>query len=342
MEAVAAAIEAAGDVVVNEVAPMLDAPTALREKHLVAALRAALAQGGLHAVTGKVIAIPDWPSLGRSGVDIAAVQDGVYPLLAEAKWCHSGKDKIYEGIWDLFKMALGTCRPEASDTALITGAPAHMWETGFCRDLLEGGEFTPEELCARVLPWGLEPRWFAWDDLLYGGYDRHPIQVPHRIVTSPIGKPVALELEQPWLIRSVAVSVIDHAPVPFVGGWPHGDRPPGAHHPKPPERGEVFRDSPVDSAGYPSARALAGIRFPGDKLDVTREVHPRLRVVAERPDRQFLLTEDDATAYIYHGETNVLHGPLPLNSLMARGYWSDPVTSPDPHAVWTYAKRPRV
>ena len=220
---------------VSEVlAPRFGSIDLLREKHLVEALEAGLASscGGRIAV-GRVISIPGWPSLGRSGVDLAVEGPArQYPVLIEAKWCHSGRDKIYEAIWDLFKMALGLRRADTLSSYLITGAPSTMWRSGFTIDLFEGGEFTPQELCGRMLPWGREPRWLAWDDLLYGGSDRFPDEVPASIVTEPILEPVELASAPKWMIKAVRVSVPDTTPVPFAGGWPQGLRPPHARHPK--------------------------------------------------------------------------------------------------------------
>jgi hypothetical protein len=214
--------------------PRVGSTESLREKHLVEALQAELAgRCDGHIAVGRVIPIPGWPSLGRSGVDLAV--EGPprrYPALIEAKWCHSGRDKIYEAIWDLFKMALGLSRPETLASFLVTGAPSMMWRTGFAVDIFEGRQFTPHELCQRMLPWGREPRWLAWDDLLYGGYDRSPDHVPAAIVTEPIVEPVELATASRWTIRAVRVSIADQTPVCFEGGWPLGLRPATARHPK--------------------------------------------------------------------------------------------------------------
>lgn len=187
----------------------------------------------MEVAVGKVISIPGWPSLGRSGVDLAVVSGPArYSALLEAKWCHSGRDKLYEGIWDLFKMALGLSRSDTHETFLVTGAPVSIWRSGFCADLLAGGEFTPGQLCSRLLPWGRHPRWLAWDDLLYGGYDRFPEEVPAVVATESLTDDLEVALDQPWLVRAVRISVVDPTPVPFPNGWPFGSRPVNARHPK--------------------------------------------------------------------------------------------------------------
>jgi|tagenome__1003787_1003787.scaffolds.fasta_scaffold20937900_1 hypothetical protein len=233
---VADGLGAASDYLVQELVPRLGSVDLVRERHLVEALGAGLAGStGAQIALGTVIPIPGWPSLGRSGVDVAVLSGpSRYSAIFEAKWCHSGKDKIYEAIWDLFKMALGLRRPDTHASFLVTGAPSSMWRTGFCTDLLEGGEFHPPELCGRLLPWGREPRWLAWDDLLYGGHDRFPDNVPARLATEPLLDELQLRTEPPWTIRAVRISVLDPTPVPFLNGWPNGLRPANARHPKEP------------------------------------------------------------------------------------------------------------
>ncbi len=231
---VADGIVAASGYLVDEVVPRLGSIDRVRETHLVEALEAGLTRpAGSKVAVGTVIAIPQWPSLGRSGVDLAVVSGrSQYPAMFEAKWCHSGKNKIYEAIWDLFKMAVGSRRPDTGATFLVTGAPSSMWRTGFCTDLFEGGDFDAPELCSRLLPWGREPRWLAWDDLLYGGHDRFPDEVPATITTKPVVDALKVASEPAWWIRAVHVSVRDSTPVRFVNGWPNGIRPRNARHPR--------------------------------------------------------------------------------------------------------------
>lgn len=125
----------------------------------------------------NVLRLPEWPSLGRGAVDfVAAGWPGPARHFGELKWCQAGDDKVYEAIWDLFKMALASRLPGIRTAHLITGAPSVMWSRGFCADLFDGGTFTVEELCAPRFPRGR--RRVAWDYLLEGGYDRFPIRVP--------------------------------------------------------------------------------------------------------------------------------------------------------------------
>jgi hypothetical protein len=97
---------------------------------------------------------------------VAAGWPGPARHVAELKWCQAGDDKVYEAIWDLFKMALALRLPGMRTAHLITGAPVEMWPRAFCADLFAGGTFTVEELCARRFARG--GRRFAWDYLPRG------------------------------------------------------------------------------------------------------------------------------------------------------------------------------
>jgi hypothetical protein len=99
--------------------------------------------------------------------------------VGELKWCQLGDDKVYETIWDLFKLALMTRIPGVRTAHLITGAPNAMWPSALCVDIFDGGTFDTAELCTRRFPRGGQRT--AWDYLLEGGYDRHPDRVPARI-----------------------------------------------------------------------------------------------------------------------------------------------------------------
>jgi hypothetical protein len=202
---------------------------ALRERDLSDAARAAL--GGRLGVQVGSNAIPtaDWPALGRSAIDVvAAGWPGPARHVAELKWCRAGDDKVYEAIWDLFKMALALRVPGIRTAHLITGAPVEMWPRAFCTDLFGGGTFTVEELCARRFARG--GRRFAWDYLLEGGADRAPDRVPAQLTTRPVGE--AVRVAGGWELRAVAVGAASGlADVPFDGGWPHGWRPADARRP---------------------------------------------------------------------------------------------------------------
>jgi hypothetical protein len=207
---------------------------ALRERHLSSAVRRELGQHLNIPIVSTVIPVAGWPLLGRSATDFVAISPPAsrsFAHVGELKWCSPGTDKLYEVIWDLFKMALMSRRADVLTAHLITGAPACMWPNALCGDVFSGGTYSPDELCRRRFSRG--SRRTAWDDLLAGGSDRHPDRVPGQMTTVPTGEPV--ELRGPggvWELRAVRVAIDESsADVPFTGGWPNDARPPDARRP---------------------------------------------------------------------------------------------------------------
>lgn len=228
----AEAIDGIAERLTHETVPAIGSLLAVRERDLEAETKLCL-----RALTGKVpvsrvLEAPGWPSLGRSAVDVVVPEqeDPLRPRhLLELKWCQERQDKVYEAIWDLFKLACLSRLESVESAHLVTGAPVDVWESAFCREIFEGGVFALEELCQRVLPWGKDP-WLAWDDLLYGGYDRAPDSVPAPIETGAVGRSRVSQGDLTWEIRAVSVHP-GADEVPFAGGWPHGRRPAGARRP---------------------------------------------------------------------------------------------------------------
>ena len=207
---------------------------ALRERHLAASVREVLGRQLGTTVVSTVIPLAEWPSLGPSTTDfVADWPPGTRRPrhVGELKWCQVGGDKVYEAIWDLFKMALATRLRGLRSAHLITGAPAAMWPAAFCGDVFDGGTFTPDELCERRFARG--SRRTAWDFLLEGGHDRHPDRVPAQIRTSRVAEPAALNGPGgTWELRAVRVEIDDGlGDVPFRDGWPNGVRPADARRP---------------------------------------------------------------------------------------------------------------
>lgn len=200
----------------------------LRERHLVSALGDALRAETETEPVSKRLPVPDWPSLGRSAVDIVCdSKAGTH--VVEVKWCHGGEDKVYEAIWDLFKMALVRELDGIASAHLVTGCPVSMWETAFCADLFGGGIFEPEELCKRIYPTPSQRP--GWDWLLSGGYDRFPERLPARIEIRRAGRCAVADGKEPWEVRAVSVHPLGDQRVEFIDGWPNGDRPSSAKHP---------------------------------------------------------------------------------------------------------------
>jgi hypothetical protein len=63
--------------------------------------------------------------------------------VGELKWCQLGDDKVYEAIWDLFKLAVITRITGIRTAHLVTGAPTAIWPTAFCADIFNGGHVRP-------------------------------------------------------------------------------------------------------------------------------------------------------------------------------------------------------
>lgn len=87
-------------------------------------------------------------------------------------------------IWDLFKMAL--LSSSGAQTYLLTGATQQLWLNSLGTELFADGIHEPAELCRLRLPWGKKLR--AWDDLLWGGHDKCPTEVPSQIRTTVVGR----------------------------------------------------------------------------------------------------------------------------------------------------------
>ncbi len=125
----------------------------------------------------------------------------------------------------MFKMALATRREEHPKAYLISGAEQSLWGTSDFADLFDDATHDSVELCARRLP--DSKRTLAWDDLLRGGFDSCPDQVPARIATVVVGRAPVGE----WELRAVQVAVSGEDWITMDDGWPHGHRPEGARHP---------------------------------------------------------------------------------------------------------------
>jgi hypothetical protein len=186
------------------------------------------------------VGIPQWgltdpgtelrPGGAVGQVDIAVPSvssSGEFSYLAELKWCGPGKDILYEGIWDGFKMALGTQRPETPRTySLLTGAQEAVWQQSPFADLFDSKDHDPVELCMRDV--GGRDHRLAWDCLLEGGYDRYPDALPPQLRTIIAGRASI----DGWQLRAVEVQVVGEEWIPLSGGWPRGERPEQARYPK--------------------------------------------------------------------------------------------------------------
>jgi len=194
------------------------------EPAAVAALREAF--GDRVEKTRRVL-IPRWASVGLVDIVVRSAENPAEPsVLAELKWCRAQHDLVFEGVWDCFKMALATLRPESPRAYLITGAHASVWAKSPFADLFDTATHDPVELCMRDI--GGRDHWLALDALLYGGHDRYPEAVPAALRTTVVGRSPVGDTE----LRAVEVRVASPDWIPFLDGWPHGQRPPQAHRPE--------------------------------------------------------------------------------------------------------------
>jgi hypothetical protein len=183
-----------------------------------------------------------WPKVGRVDVVVKEAKGVLFAShLIELKWSGPGGDKIVEGIWDAFKMALCTQLVEAPRAYLLTGAHMKTWETSPFSDVFDTAEHDPVELCMRRLPG--KNQTLVWDYLLDGGYDNYPSLLPGRITTEICGRAQVGE----WELRAVEVIVPDDTEmISMTGGWPHGERPVEAKHPVANEHESRFVDTADD------------------------------------------------------------------------------------------------
>lgn len=204
--------------------------TGFERKHLEPAAVTALSPVyGARVAKDRKVEVPQWANAGRADLVVwTEPKARRLTWLAELKWCGPGNDILYEGVSDLFTMALATQRPERPRAYLLSGAEASVWRRSRFRDLFDDEEHDCARLCRRELP--TRRPTLAWDDLLRGGYGRYPEVIPARVSTRVCGRaPVG-----DWEVRAVEVSVVGDEWVLMSGGWPHGRRPAIARYPTPP------------------------------------------------------------------------------------------------------------
>lgn len=201
---------------IAETAAALEGIERVREvRHLEPATVAALMETfpARTVEKNRKIPIPEFSPVGNVDAIVRPSESGAPLVAIELKWCYV--DKLYEGIWDLFKMALlATTRAQ---TYLLTGAPSALWESSVGRELFDDGLHSPERLCELRLPWGQKLR--AWDDLLWGGHDKYPKHVPSMIRTTVVGR-AAVDENGAWEIRVVQVTPAGSSLTAFEDGWP--------------------------------------------------------------------------------------------------------------------------
>jgi hypothetical protein len=117
-------------------------PAGLREvQHLEPCTVAALAKAhpDRRVEKNRKQPIPFWSPVGN--VDVVVRRSGADDSLiaVELKWCYI--DKLYEAIWDLFKMAL--LATTGASTYLLTGASPQLWANAVGKELFVDGTNAP-------------------------------------------------------------------------------------------------------------------------------------------------------------------------------------------------------
>jgi hypothetical protein len=207
----------------------LDVLAELRDLHPVAeAVLGDLFPGRL--VSNRKVVIPIWERVGNVDLTVSeALGTTTEAGLIELKWSGYGSDKLYEGLWDAMKLSLaqitwGMIGPRAY---LLTGARKTVWESSPFADLFETVVHNPVELCLRRLT--DRERTIGWDDLLRGGHDSYPHWVPAKIASKVCGR---ASVGESYELRAVEISVPECESIDLKGGWPNGNRPGQAKHPK--------------------------------------------------------------------------------------------------------------
>ena len=173
----------------------------------------------------RKVDVPSWANTGRADLVVWAepVAKRV-SWLAELKWCSHRHDILYEGVWDLFKMALATQRDEEPQAYLVAGAEGSLWRSSGFTDLFTDQEHDCAQLCLRSYRTGAE-HWLGTTSLR-GGFDRYPDAIPARVRTTVCGRASVADGE----LRAVEVTVVGDEWVSMLGGWPNGQRPAQARH----------------------------------------------------------------------------------------------------------------
>jgi hypothetical protein len=208
---------------------MADGEQGVRERHLRSALRHALEECGTVCEQELGLRLPGDANVksGRvGGFDLAMAGDAGVRYLAELKWCWT--NKLWETLWDAFKVALAT-RLDGVDAAyVVVGAKDADWNKPVdCAELFDGGAWGTRELIGRyTLP---------WSRLLAESAINPALELPEQIRTEVVADAQLRSAHSAWTIKAIAVTPSGHKTVAFENGWP--------------------ADEPVDSEALPAAQA---------------------------------------------------------------------------------------
>ena len=187
-----------------------------REAQFRQAIRDALEDAGEVCAQEVRPALPGWPNAGGGklgGFDLAVVggTSETYRLLAELKWCYV--DKLWETLWDAFKVSLASDVEGIEHAYVVVGAPAVVWgKPANGSELFYGGTWSTRELISR---YGTN-----WSWLLAEGSKSQPVSLPELIQTELVANEIIQVTDPAWTIRAITVIPVSSATIELENGWP--------------------------------------------------------------------------------------------------------------------------
>jgi hypothetical protein len=189
---------------------------AVREEHFREALQLALEDAGEVCAQDVRPELPGWPDVegGKlGGFDLAVTaRDGdAYRYLAELKWCYV--DKLWETLWDAFKISLASGLDGAEAAYVIAGASASLWEKpAACAELFAGGVCSTRELISRYST--------NWSWLLGESSTSQPVRLPELIQTELVANEPLQLSDAVWVIKAISITPATGETIEFENGWP--------------------------------------------------------------------------------------------------------------------------
>lgn len=189
---------------------------AVREKQFREELRAALEDAGDVCAQEVRPELLGWPNveggkLGGFDLAVAGADGASYRYLAELKWCYV--DKLWETLWDTFKVSLASKLAGTEAAYVVAGAPAALWgEPADCAELFAGGVWSTRDLIARYTT--------NWSWLLGESSKSKPQRLPELIRTELVANEPLQLTDSVWVIKAISVTAVADATVEFENGWP--------------------------------------------------------------------------------------------------------------------------
>jgi hypothetical protein len=208
---------------------------AVREKHFREALRAALEDAGEVCAQEVRPELAGWPNVegGKlGGFDLAVTaRDGTgYRYLVELKWCYV--DKLWETLWDAFKVSLASGLDATEAAYVIAGAPATFWgKPADCAELFADGVWSTRDLISRYST--------NWSWLLGESSKSQPRRLPDLIRTELVANEPLQLSDSVWVIKAISITPATEETIDFDNGWPADQL--SDTNTLPPEQAETIR-----------------------------------------------------------------------------------------------------